>query len=145
MTGLVDVQADDLSYDGIRQLVIARGNVKVTRGADSVSADYAEVDTAAQQVHARGNIFIEFQGNTWRGDEATYNFRTGQGDFGAFEVFAPPYHVTARDSRRLSLNMMELEGVMLTTCDPEHPEYSVRASSASLQDWKRLRKAAIRF
>jgi len=145
LTGLVDVQADDLSYDGIRQLVIARGNVKVTRGADSVSADYAEVDTAAQQVHARGNIFIEFQGNTWRGDEATYNFRTGQGDFGAFEVFAPPYHVTARDSRRLSLNMMELEGVMLTTCDPEHPEYSVRASSASLQDNKILRAKHVRF
>ena len=79
LSGLIDVQADDLSYDASRRLVIARGNVKVTRGTDSVSADYAEVDTAAEQVSARGNILISYMGNTWKGNEATYNFRTGQG------------------------------------------------------------------
>ena len=84
LAGLLDVQADNLSYDAARRLVIAKGNVKVSRGTDSVAADYAEVDTAAEQVAARGNILIEYQGNVWKGQEATYNFKTGQGDFGAF-------------------------------------------------------------
>jgi lipopolysaccharide assembly outer membrane protein LptD (OstA) len=51
--GVIDIQADSLAYDAARRLVIARGGVKVTRGGDSVSADYAEVDTAAEVVHAR--------------------------------------------------------------------------------------------
>lgn len=143
--GLLDVQADDLAYDAARRLVIAKGNVKVARGTDSVSADYAEVDTAAEQVAARGNIRIEYQGNVWEGQEATYNFKTGQGDFGAFAAYAPPYHLTARDARRLSLNLMELEGLMLTTCEPDRPEYSIRAGSATLEDNRYLRAKNVRF
>ena len=145
LSGLIDVQADDLSYDASRRLVIARGNVKVTRGTDSVSADYAEVDTAAEQVSARGNILISYMGNTWKGNEATYNFRTGQGDFGSFGLHAPPYYLSATGSRRLSPDMMELEGVSMTTCDPEHQEYSIRASSATLENNKILRAKNVRF
>ena len=145
LDGLLDVQADNLSYDAARRLVIAKGNVKVSRGTDSVAADYAEVDTAAEQVAARGNIRIEYQGNVWKGQEATYNFKTGQGDFGAFEAYAPPYHLTARDSRRLSLNLMELDGILLTTCELDDPEYSVRASSATLEDNRYIRAKNVRF
>ena len=58
---LIDVQAEDLSYDAERRLVIARGGVKVTRGTDSVAADSAEVDTAQEQGYARGNILSD----TW--------------------------------------------------------------------------------
>ena len=143
--GLLDVQADDLSYDAARRLVIAKGNVKVSRGTDSVAADYAEVDTAAETVVARGNLRIEYQGNVWQGEKATYDFKTGQGDFGAFSAYAPPYHVAATGARRLSLNLMELEGVMLTTCEPDDPEYSIRASSATLEDNRYLRAKNVRF
>lgn len=143
--GVIDIQADSLAYDAARRLVIARGGVKVSRGGDSVSADYAEVDTAAEVVHARGNIVIEYLGNVWRGEEATYNFKTSTGDFGAFEASAPPWHITARDSRRSSPRMMELDGVMLTTCEPDRPEYSVRAASATLEDNKILRAKHLRF
>lgn len=145
LSGLIDIQADTLSYDATRRLVIARGNALVTRGIDSVSADYAEVDTAAEEVHARGNIVIQYQGNTWQGEEATYNFKTGAGDFGASVIHAPPYYLTARDSRRLSPRLLELQGVMLTTCEPEAPEYSVRASSATLEDNRMLRARNVRF
>ena len=145
LSGLIDIQADDLSYDAARRLVIAKGKVKVTRGTDFVSADYAEIDTATEQVSARGNILISYMGNTWKGQEATYNFKTGQGDFGTFAAHMPPYYLSATGSRRLSPDMMELEGVTLTTCDPEHQEYSIRASSATLQDNKILRAKNVRF
>lgn len=145
LAGLIDIQADDLSYDAVRRLVIAKGSVKVVRGADSVSGDYAEIDTAREEVHARGNLEIHYLGNVWKGEEATYNFKTGVGDFGAFTAYAPPYHLTATDSRRVSPRRMELEGLMLTTCEPDRPEYSIRASSASLEDNKILRAKNVRF
>lgn len=145
LAGLIDIQADDLSYDAARRVVVAKGNVKVARGADSVAADYAEIDTAQEQVYARGHLEIHYLGNVWKGEEARYNFKTGVGDFGAFEAYAPPYHVTATDSRRVSPRMMQLQGVMLTTCEPDNPEYSIRASSASLEDNKILRAKNVRF
>jgi len=145
LAGIVDIQADDLSYDAVRRVVIARGNVKVTRGTDSVAADYAEVDTATEQVYARGNIVIHYQGNVWEGGEASYNFKTGAGDFGAFEASAPPYYVTAADSRRLSPRLTELTGVTLSTCEPGNSEYSIRASSATLEDNRVLRAKNVRF
>lgn len=145
LAGLIDIQADDLSYDATRRVVIAKGAVKIVRGPDSVSGDYAEVDTAKEQVYARGHLEIHYLGNIWKGEEARYNFKTGEGDFGAFEAYAPPYHLTATDSRRLSPRMMQLQGLMLTTCEPDDPEYSIRASSASLEDNKILRAKNVRF
>jgi len=145
LAGLIDIQADTLSYNASRRLVIARGNVIVARGTDSLAADYAEVDTASEQVYARGNITVEYMGNKWEGQEATYNFKTGVGDFGAFEAYAPPYYITATDSKRISPEMMELTGVMMTTCDPDAAEYSVRASSATLENNETLRAKNVRF
>lgn len=145
LAGLIDIQADQLSYDAARRLVIASGNVKVVRGMDSVASDYAEVDTATEQVSAKGHIVIEYQGNTWKGEQATYNFKTGAGDFGAFVAQSPPYTVTATGSRRISPRKMELKGVMMTTCDLDDPEYSVRASSATLEDNQILRAKNVRF
>jgi LPS-assembly protein len=143
--GLIDIQADNLSYDSVRRLVIARGDVKVTRGTESVAADYAEVDTAAETVRARGNIVIEYQGNTWKGEEATYNFKTGAGDFGAFEAFSHPYYVRAADSRRVSPRLVELDDAVFTTCEPDNLEYSLRASWASIEDNNIVRAKNVRF
>ena len=143
--GILDVQADHLSYDASRRLVIARGGVRVARRMDSLSADYAEVDTESEQVFARGNVMIHYSGKVWQGEEATYNFRTGVGDFGHFEAYSDPFYLVGRDSRRVSPTRMEFDGVMLTTCDPDSPEYSIRAGSASLEHNKILRAKHIRF
>lgn len=146
----VDVQADRLSYDATRRLVLARGNVRVSRGTDWIVADEADVDNIHQIVVAHGNIELHYGENVWRGENVTYNFRTGQGDFGNFELFTPPFHITAQDSRRVSPSVTELEGVLLTTCDLEDsvngsPEYSIRASSASILSNRIIRARNVRF
>ncbi len=145
LAGLIDIQADDLSYDSVRKLVIAKGDIKVSRGVDSVSADYAEIDTAAEQVFARGNVEVQYQGDVWKGEKATYNFRTGVGDFGAFTAYVPPYNVSATNSHRLSPRLMHLQGVTMTTCDIDDPQYSIRASSATIEDNNTIRAKNVRF
>jgi|LSQX01.3.fsa_nt_gb LPS-assembly protein len=142
---VLDVAADSLAYDASGRFVVARGNVKITSGQDSVSADFARVDTIARTVHARGNIVIHYRGNIWQGEEATYDFQAGTGDFGAFTASSPPWHITARDSRLSRPNRVELDGVMLTTCEPDRPEYSIRAASGSLEDNNILRAKHLRF
>lgn len=142
---MVTVDADDLGFDQARRVVLARGHVRVSRGAEWVTCDYAEVDQRLQTVRARGNIELHYGNNVWKGDEATYNFRTGEGDFGSFDLFVPPWHVTAGKSRRVSETMVELEDAMLTSCDPENPGYSVRAGRASLESNRVVRARNVRF
>lgn len=141
----VDVKADRLSFDTARRLVLARGNVKVTRGTDWVTADAADVDTTAQIVTARGNIELHYGTRVWKGQEVTYNFKTGEGDFGAFVLEAPPFVITAKDSRRVSETKVELEGVMMTTCEVDDPEYSIRASRATVESNRLVRARNMRF
>lgn len=141
----VDVKADHLAYDAARRLVLARGNVKVTRGTDWVTADEADVDTTGQIVTARGNIELHYGTMVWRGNEVTYNFKTGEGDFGEFTLESPPFVITAEDSRRVSETEVELTGVMMTTCELDDPEYSIRASRASVASNRVVRARNVRF
>lgn len=143
--GVVDVQAESLSYDAMRHLIVASGDVRVTRGLDSVEADYAEVDTAKETVYGKGHLVVRYQGSEWRGDETHFNFRTGVGDFGSFSLRKEPFTVIARESQRESEHRMSLSGVILTTCDPDNPEYSVRAAWASLEDESIIRAKHVRF
>lgn len=142
---VIDVQADSLSYDAVRDLVIADGAVRVTKGLDSVEADYAEVDTANETVFGKGNIVVRYQGNVWRGNETHFNFRTGIGDFGAFSLRREPYTLIARESQRVDERHLHLAGVILTTCEPDNPEYSVRAAWATLEDQSIIRAKHVRF
>ena len=141
----VDVQADRLGYDTKRRLVLARGNVKVTRGTDWVTADEADVDTVGQIVTARGNIELHCGTMVWKGNEVTYNFKTGEGDFGAFVLESPPFLITAEDSHRVSETEVELKGVMMTTCDLDDLEYTIRASKANVQSNRLVRARNVRF
>ena len=142
---VIDVQADALSYDAVRNLIVADGAVRVTKGLDSVEADYAEVDTARETVYAKGNLCVRYHGSEWRGEETHFNFRTGLGDFGSFSLRKEPFTVIARESTREDEHRMTLSGVILTTCEPEHPEYSVRAAWASLEDESIIRAKHVRF
>lgn len=142
---VIDVQADSLSYDAVRNLIVADGAVRVTKGLDSVEADYAEVDTVRETVYAKGNLCVRYQGSEWRGAETHFNFRTGLGDFGAFSLRKEPFTVIAEESHREDAHRMSLSGVILTTCEPDNPEYSVRASWASLEDESIIRAKHVRF
>jgi len=141
----VDVVAENLSYDAARGLVVGQGDVHVTCRGDSIRSDYAEVAPDSGEAYARGRVVIQYGGKVWRGEEAHYNFRTGAGDFGRFEARVPPFTLLAEESKSVATNVVALEKVVLTTCDPDDIQYSVRASSATLTDGNIVRAKHVRF
>ena len=141
----VDVTAEHLSYDSVRGLVIGEGDVHIHCLGDSVRSDYAEVDPVSGVAHARGRVVLQYGGKVWRGEEVHYNFRTGIGDFGRFEARAAPLTLTAQESEAVSTNVYALKKVVLTTCDPDNVEYSIRATSATLTDGNIVRAKIVRF
>ncbi|NCD34771.1 MAG: hypothetical protein EOL87_15315 [Spartobacteria bacterium] len=131
----VDVSADRLEYDAEKKLLIGSGNVLVQQGEDQLTADFVTVHTESQEAYAAGNVKFNRAGRTWEGEELTYNFNTGEGDFGAFTAFVDPLYIQAEDSTRsVGGKSLDLEGVTLSSCDGEKPEFYITAKSASVED-----------
>lgn len=135
----LDIEADSLEYLTERKLIVGTGNVQIREGEDLLRADYLTVQTDTRDVYARGNVVFRRAGTLWQGQELRYNLKTKQGDFGEFQAYVDPFYIRAEDSRRISDREYELKGLTLTTCDDDPPEFSMRASKATLTDGTKVK------
>jgi LPS-assembly protein len=142
-SGEIDIQADSLEYLSDKKLIIGTGNVVVREGADLLQADYVTVQRETRDVYARGNVVMRRAGTVWQGEELRYNLTTRQGDFGEFQAFVDPYYVRAEDSKRYGETNYLLQGVTITTCDGETPDFSFRAREARLENGTQLRARGV--
>lgn len=139
----VDIEADSLEYLADRKLIVGTGNVIVREGGDLLQADYVTVKTDTRDVYARGNVLLRRGADVWQGDEMNYNLKTKEGDFGQFNAFVDPIHIRADSSRKMGENEVELKNVLITTCDGEDPDYSLRAREARLVNGERLKAKGV--
>ena len=135
----VDIRAAQLEYSG--DLLVGRGGVRMQQGRQLMTADYVQYNQKTGQAFARGSVvFIRADGTVWKGPDLSYNFETGLGDFGEFELYREPYHVYGKESDMPSANVVHVERVVFTTCEGESPrEFEVRMREATLTDRRYLR------
>jgi lipopolysaccharide assembly outer membrane protein LptD (OstA) len=132
--GGIEVNADQLEYFQAQQLIVGRGHVMIVRGRERLTADFVKAHTDTQVVEARGNVTLDREGGVWRGEELTYNFKTHQGEFGAFAAYLDPFFVRADDSQRATTNEFVLRNATFTTCDGDDPQFYMRAGTARILD-----------
>lgn len=133
--GNLDVQADSLDFDAATNTVTARGNVELRKGRQSLRADMIRYHVQTEQAHARGNVVFVNDGQIWEGEELNYNFITGAGDFPSLLLTFNPFRIQAEQAERLSPIHMQMNGVVLTTCDDvENPEFAIRASRVDVYE-----------
>ena len=139
----IDISADSLEYLTEKKLIVGAGNVVVRDGGDLLQADYVTVQRETRDIYARGNVVLRREGSIWQGEELRYNLRTKTGDFGGFQAYEDPLYIRAEDSKRVATNVYELTGVMVSTCDGETPDFSIRARRATLTDGTKLRARGV--
>lgn len=69
----VDFEADSASYDNVRDIITASGNVSLSDGVQTVRADELEWDRRNQIINASGNILVKREDRSVRGDNAQWN------------------------------------------------------------------------
>ncbi|MCH8511364.1 MAG: hypothetical protein LAT83_06895, partial [Kiritimatiellae bacterium] len=127
------VQADQLDSRG--NVVTARGNVRLQKGAQSLRADVITYNAVTEQAHARGNVVFVNDGQVWEGEELRYNFITQTGDFPDLTITYDPFMIKADKAERVSPIQSRMEGVTLTTCDDlENPEFMIKASALDVYE-----------
>ena len=135
----IEVNADQLDFYQDTRTAVGRGHVVITRGADRLMADYVSVRTDTEEAHAQGNVTLDRPGKIWRGEELVYNFKTQQGDFGAFSSYIEPFFLRADEAQRVSAREFHLQNVTITTCDGDDPQFYLQANKARIIDGKTLK------
>jgi len=132
------VVADQIQQvGGPADLLIAVGNVEITRGASRLLADRVELNRDTGQAVAQGKVVFYDGPDRLVGDRVDFNIKTGTGVvYNASAASAPYYRLSAARMDRTGDSVYELHQGVFTTCEGDDPPWSFHFTSgtADLED-----------
>jgi len=137
--GEVNVLADEIQqFGGPGNLLIAIGNVELTRGATRLLADRVELNRDTGDAVAQGKaVFYDGQ-DRLVGDRIDYNTRTGSGVVHNGSAFSAPYYsLTGERMERVGEGIYTVRQGALTTCEGDDPpwHFEFGSGTAELNEW----------
>jgi LPS-assembly protein len=134
----VSVVADHFEQIGPDNLLVATGNVEVTRGAGRLLADRVEINRESGDAVAVGRAIFYDGDDRLTGQRIEYNIKTGTGVIYQAEVHAAPYYrLTGERLERVGDSVYQVRHGVFTTCEDEPPSWSFHLGdgTADLEDF----------
>ena len=122
---------------GSSDLLIAVGNVEITRGQSRLLADRVELNRDTGQAVAQGKVVFYDGPDRLVGERIDYNLKTGTGVvYNGSAMSAPYYRLSAERMDRVGDSVYEVRRGVFTTCEGDDPAWSFHFSSgnADLED-----------
>jgi LPS-assembly protein len=130
--GDVTVLADQLEEVGPDRLLVATGNVEVTRGTSRLLADRVEINRETGDAVAEGRVIFYDGDHQLTGRRIDYNLRTGTGVVYESEArVAPYYRISGERMDRLGESVYKIQRGVFTTCQDDPPAWSFKFGSAT--------------
>lgn len=129
--GSVSVLADRLEEVGHDKLLVATGNVEITRGTTRLTADRVEVNRETGAAVATGHVIFYDGEDRVTGERIDYNVTTGTGVVHHGSAHAAPYYrIAGERMERIDANRYVVRRGVFTTCEEDPPAWSFRFGSA---------------
>src|SRR5215813_15282053 len=123
--GEVSIVADRFEQIGTDNLLVATGNVEVTRGNGRLLADRVEINRETGDAVAIGRAIFYDGDDRFTGDRIEYNIKTGTGVIYNADVHAAPYYrLTGERVERVGESVYKFHHGLFTTCEDEPPSWS---------------------
>ncbi len=137
--GDVTILADRIEQVAADNLLVATGNVEITRGTSRLLADRVEINRETGDATAQGRVIFYDGEDRLSGDRIEYNLKTGTGVVyqGRAQV-APYYRIRGERMERLGESVYRVRRGVFTTCEDEaSPAWSFRfgEATADLDEW----------
>jgi len=117
---------------GTSDLLIAVGNVEITRGQSRLLADRVELNRDTGQAVAQGKVVFYDGPDRLVGERIDYNLKTGTGVvYNGSAVSAPYYHLSAERMDRVGDSVYEVRRGVFTTCEGDDPAWSFHFDSGN--------------
>src|SRR3989475_8809399 len=130
--GEVAVVAARIEQAGPDNLLVATGNVEVTRGSARLLADRIEINRATGDATAYGRVIFYDGDDRLTGQRIDYNIKTGTGVVYQGEAHAPPYYrVLGERMERIGDSVYSVRRGVFTTCEDDVPTWSFHLGSAT--------------
>src|SRR6267143_1053316 len=130
--GDVTIVADQLEQVGPEHMLIATGNVELTKGTTRLMADRIELNRATGDAVAQGRAVFYDGEDQLTGQRIEYNVKTGTGVVYQAEAHgAPYYHITGEKMERLGEGVYRVKKGTFTTCDGDPPDWAFHFGSAT--------------
>jgi len=130
--GDVAVLADRLEEVGPDRLLVATGNVEVTRGRSRLMADRIEINRDTGDAVALGRVVFYDGEDQVTGRRIDYNLRTGTGVVYESEArVAPYYRIGGERMDRLGESVYKIQRGVFTTCEDDPPTWAFKLGSAT--------------
>jgi len=136
--GDVTVLADSLEEVGPDRLLVATGNVEITRGKSRLIADRVEINRETGDAVAQGRVVFYDGEDQLTGRRVDYNLKTGTGVVYDSEArVAPYYRIGGERMDRVGESVYEVKRGVFTTCADDPPTWSFHFGSgnANLEDF----------
>ena len=136
--GDVTVLADRLEEVGPERLLVATGNVEITRGKARLIADRVEINRETGDATAQGRVVFYDGEDQLTGRRIDYNVKTGTGVVYDSEArVAPYYRIGGERMDRVGESVYQVKRGVFTTCEDDPPTWAFRFDSgnADLEDF----------
>ncbi|MCW5893816.1 MAG: LPS-assembly protein LptD [bacterium] len=150
-TGEIAVDAAELQYEQNTDVLVARGDVTLTRGATTLRADEVRYDRRSNVVEAKGNVVLTDEEGTVEGDAARIDMEdeTGWVDAAEGEFVSNGYMLRADRLTKKGGPCYEVRNGIFTTCrcgGLEKPSWSIagRGTEVTLNGTGVVRDATFR-
>jgi LPS-assembly protein len=131
VAGDVTVLADRLEEVG-PELLVATGNVEITRGKSRLIADRVEINRETGDAVAQGRVVFYDGEDQLTGRRIDYNLKTGTGVVYESEArVAPYYRISGERMDRLGEGVYHIQRGVFTTCEDDPPTWAVKFGSAT--------------
>jgi LPS-assembly protein len=128
----VEVRANQIEQIGKDGLLIAIGNVEITRGAKRLTADRVEINRETGEAVAQGGVTFFDGEDRLLGDRLDYNLKTDTGVVYNGSAFSPPYYrLSGERMEKIGDRVYNIRQGIFTTCEGEPPDWSFRAGQAT--------------
>src|SRR5712692_11345858 len=129
--GGVTITADRMEQVGPGNLVIATGNVEVTRGTTRLVADRVELNRDTGDAVAEGRVIFYDGEDRLTGERVDYNLKTGTGVVHNGQARSAPYYrISGERMERLDESHYLIRRGIFTTCEDDPPTWSFHFGSA---------------
>ncbi len=128
----VIIDSDRIEYSDAHKMVHGYGNVIVTHGDMTMTADKMAFDVQNKEAIADGNVCLYQDESTFRGNYGHYDFETGKGTVSDVRFTSVPFYGAAEEAQKTGKKIFAAKKGSFTTCPFEKPHYRIEAKRITI-------------
>ncbi|MFC1863269.1 LPS-assembly protein LptD [Thermodesulfobacteriota bacterium] len=143
------ITADSISYSDKDSAIIAKGDVIISRGNQTLYADEAYYNNESKDVTLSGNIRLESGEDIFRGTEGFFNLedQTGRITNGNLFITSNHYYISGDVMEKFSEDSYLIKNCHVTSCDGEKPSWNISGSEVrvTIEGYGKVKHAFFRI